>query len=433
MINAIVTAIKNKDIRTKLLLMLAALAIVRIGSCVPLPWVNRSLLDLWFSGDNASLGFLDAITGGAMSNLTLFALSVAPYITASIIIELLSVVIPRLEELSHDGAEGKKDKERIIRYTGIGLALLQAASTCYAMYRQGLFEEMTFFKGVVITLLMTAGSTFLIFMGEWLTKKGFGSGISFILLVNILSRVPQTFSGLYEQFINGKGAASAIVVALIILLILIGTVVLVIYLEGGQRSIPINNSMSAGRTQAGGTSSIPLKVNMAGVIPVIFASTILSIPALFFSLSGSGGSQFTSNIAAGANSNNWFRIDSPILSIGYLVYIALLFFFAYFYTGITFNSREVAGNLKRSGSVIPGIRPGQPTQEYLDVILKRLIFIGACGLAIVATIPILVNGLSGAKVSFSGTSLIIVTGVILDIGRAIEGMLIERGRKGFLK
>ena len=430
---AIITAVRNKDIRTKLLYMLLVLVIVRIGSAIPLPWVNRDLLSAWFSSGVGGLDFLDALTGGALSSLTLFALSIAPYITASIIIELLSVAIPRLEELGKDGEEGKKEKERIIRYTGIGLAFLQSAGTVFSLSRRGLFEDITFLKGLVLTFLLTLGCTFLIFLGEWLTKKGIGSGISFILLVNILSKVPGDIKGLVSQFVSGKPLILGTVSSLIILAVILATILFVIYLEGGERHIPVNGTRRLGGSMAASSSTLPLKVNMAGVIPVIFASTILSLPAILMSFFGGEGTGFFGGLTKALSSGNWFRVSEPLYSLGFILYIALLFFFAYFYTSLHFNPKEVAGNLKKSGSVIPGIRPGEPTRQYIETITKRLVLIGATGLAVIATIPLIISGLFNAGVSFLGTSLIIISGVILEIGRGIEGMLKERGRKGFLK
>ena len=275
----------------------------------------------------------------------------------------------------------------------------------------------------------------LMWIGEQITEKGVGNGISIILMINIVSRIPSDLVTLFEQFVKGKTIAKGALAALIIAAVILVVVVLVLILNGGVRKIPVQYSKKmVGRKVMGGqSSSIPLKVNTAGVIPIIFASSLMSFPVIIMTLMGkTGGDGIGGHILKALTSNNWFNPSEPVYSIGLVVYILLVIFFAYFYTSITFNPMEVADNMKKQGGFIPGIRPGKPTQEYLEQILSYLIFIGATGLVIVAVIPFFFNGVFGANVSFGGTSLIIVVGVVLETLKQIESRMLVRNYKGFL-
>ena len=275
----------------------------------------------------------------------------------------------------------------------------------------------------------------LMWIGEQITEKGVGNGISIILMINIVSRIPSDLLTLFEQFVKGKTIAKGALAALIIVAVILVVVVLVLVLNGGVRKIPVQYSKKmVGRKVMGGqSSSIPLKVNTAGVIPIIFASSLMSFPVIIMTLIGkTGGNGIGGHILKALTSNNWFNPSEPVYSIGLVVYILLVIFFAYFYTSITFNPMEVADNMKKQGGFIPGIRPGKPTQEYLEQILSYLIFIGAAGLVIVAVIPFFFNGVFGANVSFGGTSLIIVVGVVLETLKQIESRMLVRNYKGFL-
>lgn len=272
-------------------------------------------------------------------------------------------------------------------------------------------------------------------VGERINEKGVGNGISVVLAINIISRIPSDMVNLYESFVKGKSIAKAGLAAIIIIAIILAVVLLVLILNGAMRKIPVQYSKKMqGRKMVGGQSShIPLKVNTSGVIPIIFASSIMSFPGIIASFVGkTGGTGIGSKILAGLNSGNWFNPHQPVYSIGLVVYILLVIFFAYFYTSITFNPLEVADNMKKQGGFVPGIRPGKPTVDYLNQILNYVIFIGAAGLTIVAVIPFFFNGVFGANVSFGGTSLIIVVSVILETLKQIESMMLVRNYKGFL-
>ena len=285
---------------------------------------------------------------------------------------------------------------------------------------------------VVVTL--TAGSTFVMWLGEKINDYGVGNGISVVLLINIVSRMPADFKNLYDMFMKGEDMVQQIIAAAIIITVITVTVVLVVLLQDAERKIPVQYAQKMqGRRLVGGRSShIPLKVNTSGVIPIIFASSILSVPAIVVNLFGLKTSGVWSKILTGMNSNYWFNPSYPWASVGVIFYILLVFFFAYFYTSVTFNPMEVANNMKRSGGFIPGIRPGKPTQDYLNKILNYIVFIGATALIIVAIIPIIFNGVFGANVSFGGTSLIIIVGVVIETIKQIESKMIVRNYTGFL-
>ena len=424
------------EIRKKIFYTFMMLIVVRLGSQLPTPGVNPAYIQNFFANQTGdAFNFFDAFTGGSFTNFSIFALSITPYITSSIIIQLLTIAIPKLEEMQKDGADGRKKLAAITRYTTVAIALIESTAMAVGFGRQGLLVEFNFVNAAIVVCTLTAGSAFLMWIGERITEKGVGNGISIVLLINIISRVPEDLVRLYTQFIQGKTVAKGILAGAIIVAILLVVVVFVIVLQGGERRIAVQYSQKIqGRKTYGGQSShIPLKVNTAGVIPVIFASSLMQTPIIIAQFLGKGnGTGIGSQILRGLNSNNWCDPDNLIYSIGLVFYIILTIFFAYFYTSITFNPLEIANNMKKSGGFIPGIRPGKPTTEYLTQILNYIIFIGACGLVIVQVIPFFFNGVFGANVSFGGTSLIIIVGVVLETIKQIDSQMLVRNYTGFL-
>ncbi len=436
MFRKLADAFRVKDIRHKMFFVLLCLVIIRVGSQIPVPGVDTSYFAEWFAAQSGdAFNFFDAFTGGSFSSMSILALSITPYITSSIIIQLLTIAIPALEEMSRDGEDGRKKLTSITRFVTVGLSLFESIAMAVGFGRNGLIPDMNFVKVVVVVACLTAGSSFLMWIGEQITEYGVGNGISIVLLINILSRVPQDLTSLYEQFMQGKTWAKAGLAGIIIAAIIIGLVVMVIILDGAQRQIPVQYSKKmVGRKLMGGQSShIPLKVNTAGVIPVIFASSIMTFPGIIATFTGhSNPGGVAGVILSTLSSDNWFDFSHPVYNIGLVIYILLVIFFAYFYTSITFNPLEVADNIKKAGGFIPGIRPGKPTSDYLTRILNYVIFIGACGLTIIAIIPFFFNGVFNASVSFGGTSIIIIVGVILETVKQIESMMVVRNYKGFL-
>ena len=415
---------------------LAMLFVVRLGSQLPTPGVDSGFIQDFFANQSGeTFNFFNAFTGGSFEQFSIFALSITPYITSSIIMQLLTIAIPKLEEMQKEGEDGRKKIQAMTRYVTVVLALIESTALAVGFGRQGLLEKYNFVNAAIVVLTLTAGSAFLMWIGERITEKGVGNGISIVLLINILSRVPSDMTTLYEKFVKNKGLAMGGLAALIILAILLVLVVFTIVLQDGERRIPVQYSQKVqGRKTVGGQSTnIPLKVNTAGVIPVIFASSIMQFPIVIASFLGKGeGTGIGSEILRGLNSGNWCNPDHIKYSWGLIVYILLTIFFAYFYTSITFNPLEIANNMKKSGGFIPGIRPGRPTVDYLNKILNYIIFIGACGLVIVQVVPFFFNGVFGAQVSFAGTSLIIIIGVVLETVKQVESQMLVRNYTGFL-
>ena len=405
------------------------LVVTRIGSQLPIPGVNTTFFqELFARQSNDAFGFFNTITGGSFTNMSVFALSITPYITSSIIMQLLTIAIPKLEEMQQEGEDGRKKIAEYTRYLTVALALMQSIAMAIGFGGKGLLVNFTAMNVIVAIVTMTAGSAMLMWIGERITENGVGNGISIVLLFNIISTMPSDMITLYERFLQGKIVAVAVVTAVIIAAVIVAMVVFVIILQDAERRIPVQYSKKMqGRKMVGGQStSIPLKVNTAGVIPVIFASSLMSFPVVIAGFFQVNYDTIGGKILLALNSSSWFNPERPAYSVGLIVYIALIIVFAYFYTSITFNPLEVANNMKKSGGFIPGIRPGKPTSDYLDGILEYIILIGACGL-------IIVSGLfSVSRLSFGGTSLIIIVGVVLETIKAVESQMLVRNYKGFL-
>jgi preprotein translocase subunit SecY len=437
MLTTLKNAFKIKEIRNKILFTFAMLVVIRIGSQLPVPGVDRNYFANWFSQQTGdAFNLFDAFTGGSFLSMSVLALNITPYITSSIIMQLLTIAIPKLEELQRDGEDGRKKIASITRYVTVGLALLQATAMAIGFGGSGLLVPYNALSVVTVVIALTAGSAFLMWIGEQITENGIGNGISIVLVINIISRMPQDLTGLFNQFVKGKPFATATLAAIIILAIIVGMVLFIILLDRAIRKIPVQYAKKVqGRKMVGGnTSSIPLKVNTAGVIPIIFASSIMQFPIIISSLVGYSGTGVWARILAFLNSGNWFKFTESTwyYTLGLLLYVVLVIFFAYFYTSITFNPMEVSNNMKKQGGFIPGIRPGKPTSDYLNRILGYIIFIGAVGLTFIGILPYVFQGLFGASVSFGGTSLIIIVSVILETINQLESQMLVRNYKGFL-
>ena len=437
MSNAVVSAFKNKQLRKKLLFTTLILIVVRFGSQLPIPEIDSAQISAYLKstlGDSFSL--LNSFTGGSFMQMSVFALSVTPYITSSIIMQLMTIVIPALEEMQKDGEDGRKRMAKITRYVTVVLAIIEGAGLAIGFANQGaLGTDYTTFTIVTMIIALTAGAVLVMWLGERITESGIGNGISIILLVNIVSGMPGDFTSLYNQFMKGKQIGPALIAGCVIVGVVLAVVVFVIVLSDAERHIPVQYSKKMqGRKMVGGQSAnIPLKVNTAGVIPVIFASSLMSFPVIISEFLKVDPLSVPGQILRTLNSSSWFRPEAPIYTVGVLIYVGLIVLFAYFYTSITFNPLEIANNMKKAGGFIPGIRPGKPTSDYLSGILSYIILIGACGLVIVCLIPIIASGLFNInRLSFGGTSLIIIAGVILETIKAIESQLLVRNYRGFL-
>ena len=435
MFKTFINAFKVKELRQKLLYTFFVLIVVRLGSLITVPGIRADAIKEYLSnalGDSFNL--FSSFTGGSFDQMSIFALNVTPYITSSIIIQLLTIAIPALEEMQKDGEDGRKKITAITRILTIGLAILESAGLAINFGRKGFMDSYNFWTVLSMIVILTGGSAFVMWLGERVTDRGVGNGISIILLVNIVSGMPGDFTSLYNQFMKGKQIGPALIAGCVIVGVVLAVVVFVIVLSDAERHIPVQYSKKMqGRKLVGGQQSkIPLKVNTAGVIPIIFASSIMQFPIMLQNVLKYENNGFIGKALTSLNSSTWFDASHPKRSIGLLIYIVLVVLFAYFYTSITFNPLEISNNMKKQGGFIPGIRPGKPTVDYLNKILKYIIFIGAAGLTIVAVVPFFFNGVFGASVSFGGTSIIIIAGVVLETMKQIESQTLVRQYTGFL-
>lgn len=415
----------SADIRKKIIFTLLMLVVYRIGSNIPVPGIDRTVLTQLFSGNYGLFDLFDLFSGGSFSNMTIFALGITPYITASIILQLLTIAIPALERLSREGTEGRKKITQITRYLTIALGLVQAIGVSVGMFRKALISTDAF-SITVIVLVLTAGTALLMWIGEQINEYGVGNGISLIIFGGIIARLPSAIRSTYSSYTQGTISMMSIILFLVFAMVVI---VGIIEVQQGERRIPVQYAKRVvGRKMYGGQSThIPLKVNQAGVIPVIFALSLLQFP-LTITYFTSATSDFSIWV------NKWL---SPTGNPGVWIYAAfnvvLIFFFTYFYTAITFNPMEVSENMKQNGGFIPGIRPGRTTVEYLNKVMNRITFVGAIFLALVATLPTLVSQFTAFNVYFGGTSLLIAVGVALDTMKQLEQQMVMRNYKGFLK
>lgn len=418
MFNTIRNAWKIPDLRKKMIFTLLMLVVYRLGSFIPVPGMNRdALAQLIESG--GLLGFFDVISGGAFKNFAIFAMNITPYINSSIIMQLLTIAIPSLEALAKEGEEGRKKIAQYTRYGTVILALIQAIALSIGLKRYLIKTD--FISVALVALSLTAGTAFLMWLGELITEKGVGNGISLIIFAGIVSRIPIGINHLFQLY-KAKTVSIIELIGFVIIAILI--IMGVVLIQEGQRRIPVQYAKRVvGRKMYGGQSShIPLKVNQAGVIPVIFAMSILEFPKQIVGFfPGSGAYNFF---------NKYFAWDSWIHGV---IYALLIIGFTYFYTAVTFNPIEVANNIKKYGGFIPGIRPGKPTADFIQKSLSRITLVGAIFLAFIAILPMFLMKFTNIKISFGSTSLLIIVSVAMETVQQIEAQMIMRNYQGFLK
>lgn len=425
MFKTIAKAWKIIDIRKKIIFTLLMLIVFRIGSNIPVPGIDRQILNDAFGSQEGLFALFNLFSGGAFSQFTIFALSITPYITASIILQLLTIAIPSLERLAKEGTEGQKKIAQYTRYLTVVLAIVQAIGVSVGLFRKALISTDVFSVSVIV-LVLTAGTAFLMWLGEKINESGIGNGISLIIFAGIISRLPSGIHALWLKYSEGE---LSIVTILLFILFAVIVIIGIIEIQQGQRRIPVQYAKRVvGRKMYGGQSThIPLKVNQAGVIPVIFSMSFLSFPLTI-----------TYFMAADSAASMWItKWLSPSGSPGVWLYSALnvllIIFFTYFYTAVTFNPMEVAQNMKANGGFIPGIRPGKATVEYLNKVMTRITFVGALFLALVAVLPTIVSQYTGLQIHFGGTSLLIAVGVALDTMKQLENQMVMRNYQGFLK
>ena len=428
MLKTVAQAWKVAEIRSKMIFTLLMLVVFRIGSNIPVPNINRSVLADLFAGETGLFDLFDLFSGGSFSNFTIFALSITPYITASIIIQLLGMAFPYFEKLAREGVEGRKKMAQYTRYLTIVLGLIQAIGLTVGLFRKAVVDRSAF-SIIVMVLVLTAGTAFLMWLGEQINERGIGNGISLIIFAGIVARIPSGIRALSTAVESGSLSIITLIIFIVAAVFVTAGVVMI---QEGQRRIPVQYAKRVvGRKMYGGQSThIPIKVNQSGVIPIIFALSLLQFPLTitYFLKADSGFTEFVTK---------WL---SPSGMPGVWVYgvlnVVLIIFFTYFYTQATFNPIEVADNMKANGGFIPGIRPGKATEEYLQKVMSRITIVGAIFLALIATLPTVLSVIapeSLGSIHFGGTSLLIAVGVALETVRQLENQMLMRNYQGFLK
>ena len=425
MLQTMISAWKIPEMRRKILFTFMMLVVFRLGSNIPVPGIDRMQLTAMFDANTSGLfGLFDLFSGGSFSNFTIFALSITPYITASIILQLLTIAVPRLEQLAKEGEAGRRKIAQYTRYLTVVLALVQGIGYTFGLFRSVLADDSLFAK-IVIVLTLVAGTAFLMWLGERINEKGIGNGISLIIFAGIVSRIPTAITSTIGGIASGEiSVISVLLFCVFALLVVVG----IIMVQEGNRKIPVQYAKRVvGRKMYGGQSShIPMKVNQSGVIPVIFAISLLQLPmTVAYMWPESGFSGFVTKFLSPSG--------YPGVWVYFALNIVLIMFFTYFYSSVSFNPAEIADNMKSNGGFIPGIRPGRSTVEYITKVMSRLTFVSAVFLAIIASIPTLIQHWSALQIGFGGTSVIIAVGVALDTMKQLETQMIMRNYSGFLK
>lgn len=432
---------KDKDTAKKLLWTFIILIGLVIGYRIPMPGINAEYLKNMaaFMNQTSAGGMLSALMGNTFQQMSIFALSITPYISASIILQLLGVLIPKLGQLSKSGSVGREKLNKLTLLTAGIIAVIESLGLALSLGRSGLFIEYNALMVIFATLTWTAGACFLVWVGQFITKKLIGDGISLILLFNILSTLPSNFINIYKSLSINSKLVGSILICLTIAVIAILVIAYVVLMHRAEKKIKISNSNYSNLFMSGAANNeLPLKLNMGGVMPIIFASSIMSTPSLIASILRLDATNWFAQFAMAFNQNNWFQLDNPIYSLGLLAFIPLVYAFSAFYMSLSFNPNEIADNLKKSGGIVNGVRPGKSTAEYLNKQMKSMLWIGTTMLLMVALVPTLVSGLFNINgLSFGGTSIIIIVSTILTLkdkvmaqtSRVTYKSLVRRGRK----
>ena len=422
MLETIKKASREPEIKKKFWFTILMLVIYRLGNNIPIPFIDQETLrNAYSSVEGTLVDYLNMLTGGGLSTLSIFALGVQPYITSSIVMQLLTVVIPRLEELTREGEQGRKQIQKYTRYMTIILAIFQAVAVTNGLYGAALSNATTFQK-FVMNVILIGGTMFVTWMGETITEKGIGNGTSLLIFMGIIASFPKTIARWQDQVRYGLVNYLPIIIMVILIILIVMAVVLI---SEGERKIPVQYAKRVvGRKMYGGQSThIPVKVNMGGVMPIVFASAVLAIPSTVSLFFGNGGE---------SGITNFFQNTTGGFILYLVIQSALILIFAYFYNQIQFNTVEYAKQLQQNGGFIPGIRPGKPTSEYLGKVATRITFIGSIALALLTIIPAIASKLLGLSLSFGGSSVIIVVGVIIETIKQLEAMMTMKQYKGFL-
>ena len=431
MIETLKNAWKIADLRKKLLYTLLIIFIFRIGSAIPLPYLNPAALQSMINANGSLFGYLNILSGGSFGQATLFALSISPYITSSIVIQLLSVAIPYLERLSKEGEDGRKKLNKITRYTTVGLALFQSIAYYFMFRNMNAVSYRDGFQGVfaalVIILALTAGACIVVWLGECVNEKGIGNGISILLFAGIVSRGPSVVVRMITYLQWGfEGNTQYLFFVPLILVIFLALIAFIIVMTNAERRIPVQYAKRmVGRKMYGGQSThIPIKVNMSGVMPIIFASSLLAIPGTIKGFVDPDAERWVGKFLGLFDYNQWLYA---------VLYFLLIIAFNYFYVAIQYNPLEISNNLRKNNGTGPGYRPGKPTTDFISKVISKVTLLGAFFLAVIAILPIAVGGITKMNIALGGTTVIIVVGVAMDTARQLESQMMMRHYKGFLE
>ena len=410
---------------------------ILIGYRIPLPGINTEYLKAFFSSISSSGvgGFINALTGSSMQTMSIFGLSISPYISASIILQLLTVIVPALERMSKDGSVGKQKMERLTFVIGALIAIIESLALAIGFGEKGLFVNYTWYMVLYATVVWTVGACFLIWVGQTISNRLIGNGISLILMMNILTTFPGDMINIFNSFASGSAWWMQLIVAVVIAIVACLVFAYVVVLNNAEKRISITNSGKSGMRMTGANNNVmPLKLNMGGVMPIIFSSSIMSFPTLIAQFCDVKSGSTAEKIISCFNQGNWFRPDNILPTLGVLAFIPLTFAFSYFYSIISFNTKDIADNLRKSGSIINGIRPGQPTADYLNSQAKSMLWLGTSMLIVIALLPTLISGLFNISgLSFGGTTIIIIVGVILEMKNTLNAQTSSVAYKSLIK
>ena len=431
------TRLFNNELCNKILFTILLLSIIQIVSNIPIYGINREFLSEWLNSETGSaFGLFNMFSGNALSNMSIFVIGISPYITASIVMQLLKAVIPSLDEMAKDGKIGQDKFKRMMYILAGILAVLQAIPVAYGFASYGLLVEKSTFYISLVSVTLIIGSILLIYLGSLIDKKGIGNGISLILLFNILSKFPNDFTTIYSTFCAGKGMKMTLLVIGVVALVVTIALVGIIYLQDGEKRIPIQYSSQVKglrNLSNESTNFIPIKVNIAGVMPIIFATSLFQLYSMVITLMKVDSSSIFYKVSQLFNQANWFQWETLWYNLGFIVYCLLIFMFAYFYTTLVFDPEEVADNLRKANGVVVGVRPGAETEEFLDKKLSALRKVGCVCLIAVTVFPMIISSIFGiSNLAFGGTSIIIVVGVIIETYKTIEAERLETATSSFL-
>ena len=423
--------------RNKLLMTIGILFLISIGYHIPLPGINMDYVQMMNTllASSGASGFIGMMTGGSMKRMSIFALSITPYITASILLQLLSIVSPRLQAIQKDGSVGKQKMSRLTYALGAVVAIIESLILAIGLGRNGLFINYTWYVILYVTIIWTIGACFLMWIGQTITDKLIGNGTSLLLLFNILATLPTDMVNIFNSLSQDRNVLIKVFVLIAMIVVAFLVFAYVVVLDRAEKKIKVSNSAKSGKWMAGATdNTLPLKLNMGGIMPIIFTSTILSFPVMIAQFMKIENTSLFGKIAGCCNQQNWFNLEQPFYTLGVLLFIPMTFGFSYLYSKISFNPKDIADNLRRSGSVVDGVRPGQPTADYLQKQAMSMLWLGTTMLIVIVLLPIVISGVFNINgLSFGGTTITIIVGTVLEMRNTVNAQTSSVAYKSLIK